>query len=302
LPQPEQRSSPRLIIDFCDVDSDKWLQYSKSSPFPSNRFYHFEHRWLLEYEKQINRRFDHSIFVSQHEAGLFQGLYPGAQNLHVIPNGVDYDYFSPENFGLAPQASSEALFMSNGSRDAPQAKRSFPLPPPTLVFTGAMDYHPNVDGVRWFHDEVLPAIKRRAPKIRFLIVGSNPHSKIRALGQRDNVTVTGFVEDIRPYYQSADICVVPLRLARGVQNKVLEAMAMAKPVVATTKAIEGIQALNREHVLVEDTVEGFVNAVSWLLENPQEGMDLGQRARRFVMERYDWSKHMKKLELLLRQD
>jgi len=271
--------TPRLIMDFCDVDSDKWLQYSNQCPFPFNLVYRIENRRLLNYEKRINFHFDQSVFVSQQEADLFHRLCPEARNVSVIPNGVDSDYFSPQALSFEPSALSRKK--------------------PVLLFTGAMDYYANVDGVTWFCNEIFPMIKRDFPESQFCIVGSNPHPRVRDLANHDGVRVTGFVKDIRPYYQTADVCVIPLRLARGVQNKVLEAMAMAKPVVITTRAIEGIHAIPEEHVLIEDTGPSFSGAVSKLLKNQNLADRLGARARAFVKANYAWPTHMKKFETLL---
>ena len=279
--QPATRN-PQLVMDFCDLDSDKWRQYSLDSAFPLNLIYRIEASLLLRYEKRINRQFDHSIFISHQEADLFLRLYPEAKNVTVIPNGVDYEYFSPTSLSLEPSASDHNKT-------------------PILLFTGAMDYHANVDGVAWFCDEIFSLVKREFSGSRFFIVGSNPTHKVRALDRRDGVTVTGFVEDIRPYYQMADVCVIPLRMARGVQNKVLEAMAMGKAVVTTTRAAEGIMAVSGEHVLVQDTAKGFINAVSKLVKDQKAGKALGTRARELVTEKYDWSTNMKKFDTLLQK-
>jgi sugar transferase (PEP-CTERM/EpsH1 system associated) len=273
--------TPKLIMDFCDVDSDKWLQYSSRCPFPFNLVYRIENRRLLNYEKKINFHFDQSVFVSQQEADLFYRLCPETRNVSVIPNGVDSEYFSPK-----PNKPNEP--------NKPKQPNK-----PLLLFTGAMDYYANVDGVTWFCNEIFPMIKRDFPESQFCIVGSNPHPRVKDLANHDSVRVTGFVEDIRLYYQTADVCVIPLRLARGVQNKVLEAMAMAKPVVTTTRAIEGIHAIPEEHVLIEDTGPSFSGAVSNLLKNQDLGTRLGARARAFVKANYAWPTHMKKFETLL---
>ena len=238
--------------------------------------YQTESRRLSEYECHVNQYFDHSVFVSQNEADLFLRLYPQGRNVSIIPNGVDCEYFSPAN----PQ---------------PATRNSQPI----LLFTGAMDYYPNVDGVNWFCNEILPLVLNKFSKTQFYVVGGNPHPKIKALTRNDSIKVTGFVEDVRPYYQSADICVVPLSLARGVQNKVLEAMAMKKPVVATTKALEGIKALPREHVLIADTAQEFFTTICELLENKALSRRLGVRAREFVLKNHNWSTHMQGLESLL---
>lgn len=273
------RLTPRLLMDFCDLDSDKWLQYSRHMRFPLNLVYKIENRSLLKYEKRINHLFDHSVFVSQQEADLFSRLYPEARNVSVIPNGVDYKYFSPQASGLEPLALSRKM--------------------PVLLFTGAMDYHANVDGVTWFCDQIFPLIKQEWPKCRFYIVGSNPHPKVRDLENRSHIRVTGFVKDIRPYYQTADVSVIPLRVARGIQNKALEAMVMEKAVVTTSKAMDGIHAVPGEHVLVEDTLGGFSSAVCTLLKDQTRRKQLGKQARKFVMANYDWPTNMKKLDTLL---
>ncbi|MCK4485403.1 MAG: glycosyltransferase [Desulfobacterales bacterium] len=162
-----------------------------------------------------------------------------------------------------------------------------------------MDYHANIEGVTWFCNDVFPAVKSEFPESQFYIVGSKPHPKVRNLGSNDGVRVTGFVEDIRPYYQAADVCVIPLRLARGIQNKVLEAMAMGKAVVTTSKAIEGIRAATGKQVLVEDTPNGFSNMVLTLIKDRETRKRLGTNARQFVMKNYNWSTNMKKLDALL---
>jgi sugar transferase (PEP-CTERM/EpsH1 system associated) len=269
-----QASRSLLVMDFCDVDSDKWHQYSQQVQFPLNFLYRIEHRRLLQYEKKINIAFDHSIFVSQQEAKLFSSLYPKAKNVEVIPNGVDTDYFSPDAITRAP---------------------SVLRPSPILLFIGVMNYYPNIDGVKWFCEEILPLIKKSYSEVHFYILGSNPTNEVRKLGKDKCVTVTGFVKDIRPYYQLADICVVPLRLACGVQNKVLEAMAMGKPVVTTTAAIQSIHSKPGEHLLVADTPKDFSKTVGLLLSDLVLKERLGNEARQFVKKEYNWSANMKKL-------
>ncbi|MBU4259982.1 MAG: TIGR03087 family PEP-CTERM/XrtA system glycosyltransferase [Proteobacteria bacterium] len=262
-------------MDFCDVDSEKWLQYSQRSKFPLNLIYRIENKRLLEYEKKINRSFDSSVFVSQQEADLFYRLFPEAENVSVIENGVDYEYFSPESRILNPE-------------------------PRTLIFTGAMDYYANIDGVKWFCEKILPIVKDRYPKIQFYIVGSNPNAEIQKLGDNNkSINITGFVEDIRPYYNNADICVIPLRIARGIQNKVLEAMSMGKAVVTTSTAVQSIKATSGVHLLVEDDSDKFAEAVSMLLENHSLRNYLGTNARQFVKSNYNWQKNMKKFDKLI---
>ena len=287
--QPATRNScpatrtPQLIMDFCDVDSEKWLQYSQRSKFPLNLIYRIENKRLLKYEKKINESFDNSVFVSQQEADLFYRLFPEAKRVSVIENGVDYEYFSP------PATRHPQLATRN-----PQ--------PETLMFTGAMDYWANVDGVLWFCEKILPIVKDRCPKVQFYIVGSNPNTEIQKLGHNNkSINITGFVEDIRPYYNNADICVIPLRIARGIQNKVLEAMSMGKAVVTTSTAVQSIRATPGVHLLVEDNSDKFAEAVSMLLENHTLRINLGTNARQFVKSNYNWQKNMKKFDELMGQ-
>ncbi len=267
---------PKLIMDFCDVDSDKWLQYAAEARFPMNFVYRCENRRLADYERRVYETFDHTVLISTAEANLFQRICPDIGKLTVIPNGVDYEYFDSQKSKLGDQ--------HKGS---------------SLVFTGAMDYHANIDGVVWFCKEIWPTLKTEFPDLSFYIVGSNPMSEVKELEKIDGVTVTGFVDDIREYYQLADVCVVPLRLARGVQNKVLEAMAMGKAVVTTSKANAGIQAANNEQLQLADTADEFIQAVRSLLKDLPSRGKLGENAREYVVSGYDWNTNLGKLEKLL---
>lgn len=272
-------SPMKRIMDFCDVDSDKWGQYAGEAKFPMNLVYGLEQKRLLAYEARVNRAFDHSVFVTENEAQLFRDLVPAARNLEVVGNGVDFDYFSPLHKGAACCAPT----MENTD----------------LVFTGAMDYHANVDAVMWFCREILPVIREAGIGADFCIVGGKPTAEVQALARIPGVQVTGFVEDIRPWYMRAAVSVIPLRLARGVQNKVLEAMAMGCPVVTTRKAAEGVGAKNGEHLLVADDPGAFAAAAIDLYRDPAARRQLGETGRAFVREHFDWRRNMEKLEQLL---
>lgn len=273
-------SQPRLIMDFCDVDSQKWHQYASNSSFPLNLVYGIESKRLLEYEKKINRSFHHSVFVSTREVEIFMNLDTKAQNLTAVLNGVDHDYFSPDvGFESIPVREKEGQKV--------------------LVFTGAMDYYANVEGVSWFCKNILPRIKTAHPDVLFYIVGNNPSPEVKALGEQQGIRVTGFVDDIRPYYLEADVCVIPLRIAAGVQNKVLEAMAMARPVVTTNKAFEGIKEEPDKHVLVDDDPKHFADKVIQLLNTKEKGTALGNNARNFILKNYNWQTNIADLEALL---
>ncbi len=253
------------VMDFVDVDSDKWRQYAESKPWPVSWIYRREASRLLAFEKQVASTFEQSFFVSEAEARLFNELAPDLPHpAGYFNNGVDTDYFSPD---IALPESGE--------------------PAPFLVFTGAMDYWPNVEAVVWFVDQVMPRLRQRWPELRFVIVGSKPTETVGRLAAHPWVTVTGRVPDVRPYLQDAWAVVAPLRIARGIQNKVLEGMAMAKPVIATDAALEGIHAENGSDLLVANDAEGF-RACLESIEEGARASAIGEAARRRVIEDYAW--------------
>jgi polysaccharide biosynthesis protein PslH len=255
----------RTVIDLVDVDSEKWREYGRAKGRPLSWLYNSEWRRLRRYEYEIISRFSHSILSTPREASLLDKLdeLTRRSRLHVMTNGVDLDYYRPE------------LVAFNAAK-------------PRLVFTGAMNYYANIDGVRWFIEEVFPFIRRAEPGAEFLIVGSNPTSQVKKLGQREGVTITGFVEDIRPYLHGAHACVVPLRIARGIQNKILEGMAAGKAVIATPEAVAGLRVANGEQLLVAGKPREFAAAALKLIRDPGLRRQLGYRARRFVESEHDW--------------
>jgi sugar transferase (PEP-CTERM/EpsH1 system associated) len=266
----------RRVVDFVDVDSDKWRQYADKKAFPMSLLYRYEAHQLLRYERQVARDYDASLFVSAPEAALFRTLAPesGAKIGH-FSNGVDTDYFSPHEPHASPYAPGERA----------------------LVFTGAMDYWPNVDAVQWFCDEVFPALRTRFPELHFYIVGSRPAPAVQALAQRPGVKVTGTVPDVRPYIAHAAVAVAPLRIARGIQNKVLEAMAMATPVVVSPQALEGIDAVPGSELVLAEDAAAFADAVATLLSENDATKEsaaaaIGQAARAKVQRRYSWSSNL----------
>jgi len=262
----------RRVVDFVDVDSDKWRQYADKKSWPMSWLYGYEAARLLDYERQVARDYDASLFVSAPEADLFRRLAPesGAKIGH-FSNGVDTDYFTPEAAHANPYQPGERA----------------------LVFTGAMDYWPNVDAVQWFCDNVFPALRERFPELRFYIVGSRPNPAVQALGQRPGVTVTGTVPDVRPYIAHAAVAVAPLRIARGIQNKVLEAMAMARAVVVSPQALEGIDAEPGSELVLAEDAAAFVDAVNALLASQDGAAEaIGLAARAKVQRRYSWSSNL----------
>jgi len=272
------------VIDFVDVDSDKWRQYGDSKPWPLSQLYRHEARLLLQYERHIAQQFTAASFVSPAEAALFRQCAPMARRkTGHFNNGVDAVYFAP---AAAPAPGPYA----------PGAQ--------VLVFTGAMDYWPNVDAVQWFVRHVWPALRRRFPQLQFYIVGSRPAAAVTALARVAGVTVTGKVPDIRPYLAGAALAVAPLRIARGVQNKVLEAMAMGKIVLATPQALEGIAAQpGLELLLARDDIE-FIHHAARVLRKQRDGdaragAAIGAAARQLVLQDHDWEKNLQGLGAML---
>jgi sugar transferase (PEP-CTERM/EpsH1 system associated) len=262
-------------MDFIDMDSEKWIQYARQGRPPSSWIYRWEGRTLREYEAKIAKHFHCGLLVSPAEAKLFQKKIP-TDRVHAVANGVDLEFFSPD---FSP---------------------SNPLPGHNLVFTGAMDYFPNEEGAQWFAKAVFPRIRKVFPDARFVIVGSRPSRSVRELAETiPGVRVTGFVEDVREYIGAADIVVVPLRIARGIQNKVLEGMAMGKAVVTTREGFEGIEASPERDLRVARSASDFAAHVVDLLGHPEKRLEAGRRAREFVERNHSWDGNLAFLETLL---
>ena len=260
----------RRVIDFVDIDSDKWQQYAATAKWPMNWVYGREASLLLGYERRIAQDFDSATFVSEAEAGLFRQLAPeAASKVSHFNNGVDSNYFSPDNSYSNP----------------------YPGGINPLVFTGAMDYWANADAVEWFARRVLPLIHASTPEVEFYIVGSRPTPAVRSLASIKGVTVTGSVSDVRPYLAYATLAVAPLRIARGVQNKVLEAMAMEKVVVISSQAAKGISAIPDQELLIADGESDFADRIIALLRaEPELKRVIGEAARTRVLATYNWEK------------
>ncbi|MHB1175905.1 MAG: TIGR03087 family PEP-CTERM/XrtA system glycosyltransferase [Sulfuriferula sp.] len=264
------------VVDFVDVDSGKWTQYAQAKRWPLSWLYRREGRTLLRWERDLAARSDTALFVSEAEARHFAQLAPeSAAHVDWFNNGVDFEYFSPDRHYANP----------------------YPADSLPLVFTGAMDYWPNVDAVVWFAREIFPRIRAHYAKARFVIVGGRPGQVVRDLAQLPGVAVTGRVEDVRPWLHHARLAVAPLRIARGVQNKVLEAMAMALPVVASAQALEGIQAVPGCDLLVADGATGQVEQAIAILGGAYPGM--GAAARAAVRGHYAWPDNLRRVDALL---
>jgi polysaccharide biosynthesis protein PslH len=263
---------PRLhtLVDFVDVDSAKWIQYAPNHRWPMSWLYRREGRLLLDYETRIAATAARSFFVTDNEAALFRRLAPAcAVRVDAMCNGVDSDYFMP-----------------NLERSSPYAANELPI-----VFTGAMDYWPNIDAATWFASDIMPHILKLWPDARFFIVGRNPTPEVLALAN-DNIVVTGTVPDVRPYLQHATIVVAPLRIARGIQNKILEAMSMGRPVVASSECAAAVDAVLGQELLTANNASEFVDQIGNALNAPEHAAEIGRAARKRVIDQYSWDAHM----------
>ncbi len=277
LQPPPGSAKLRRVIDFVDVDSEKWCQFALTKWWPLAQLYRHEGRQLLEYERTVAQQFDAATFVSRAEAALFQQRAPHlARAPEFFSNGVDAAFFSPEQAHANPYP--------DGAR--------------VLVFTGAMDYWPNIDAVSWFAAQVLPALRAQFPRLCLYIVGTRPAAAVKALAQLPGVCVTGAVPDIRPYLAHASLAVAPLRFARGIQNKVLEAMAMEKTVVASPQALEGISAVPGLELVLADGADAFIGQLARLLQAGSEH-GIGAAARKRVLQDYCWEKNLESVGALL---
>jgi polysaccharide biosynthesis protein PslH len=254
------------LIDFVDVDSAKWTDYAPAHRWPVSWLYKREGLQLLAYERAVAAQAQQSFFCTEKETVLFRGLAPeSAHSVSVLCNGVDAEFFRPD-----------------AARPSPFAAHETPI-----VFTGAMDYWPNVDAVAWFTQDMLPQLLRRWPQAKFYIVGRSPTAAVRALAG-DHVVVTGTVPDVRPFLQHAAVVVAPLRLARGIQNKILEAMAMARPVVAASSCVAAIDAVDGQHLIAANEPSDYIQAITELLQTPANAVSIGTAGRQCVLAGYDW--------------
>jgi sugar transferase (PEP-CTERM/EpsH1 system associated) len=253
------------VVDFVDVDSDKWQQYAERMRGPKRWLYSREARRLKEYELDVARAVDLSVFVAQSEAALFSAGCSQRLSVDAVTNGVDAQYFAPACDRLSPYGNHRRV----------------------AVFTGSMDYWANVDAVRWFVANVWPTVVSRYADAVFYIVGARPTAQVRAL-VNSAIVVTGRVGDVRPYLQHAAVIVAPMQIARGIQNKVLEGMAMARPVVVTPRGLEGLEAEDGEDVLVAADGPAFSRRVVEALDGVHD--HVGSFARQRVCRDYDWDR------------
>lgn len=250
------------VMDFIDVDSDKWLQYSESKSFPMSALYRREHFKVKELECQAAELCEESYLIAEPEVKLFKEKVTDSGNIKVLGNGLDMDAFYP--------------------------RTDLRLTPPVLLFAGVMDYEPNIDAVVWFVEHCWPTIRKEYVGARFIIAGMNPVDSVRKLTEHKGVEVTGFVDDILAYFHQATVFVAPFRLARGVQNKVLQAFACSLPVVSTSMGAEGIDCVEGRHFLVANSASEFIDAVIKVMRNQDEANRLADEALALIKDKYSW--------------
>jgi sugar transferase (PEP-CTERM/EpsH1 system associated) len=271
----------RFVMDFVDMDSAKFADYGARHRGPLAWLYRREAKTLLDFERATAARADVSLLVSEAEAALFRARAgAGARDIRAIGNGVDLDFYDPAgDFPILP------------ARLRGEA--------PLIVFTGQMDYRPNVEAVTAFATEAMPLVRRQRGDARFAIVGRKPVAAVRRLEGEHGTFVTGAVDDVRSWLAAADVVVAPLGIARGIQNKVLEAMAMARPVVASPAAFVGIDAEPGRDLLVADGAQAQAAAVLALLGDRARAEALGAAARRRIEQFYRWERMLAPLSAIL---
>jgi sugar transferase (PEP-CTERM/EpsH1 system associated) len=268
--EPEHSHIP-AVLDFVDVDSDKWTQYARHAGFPLSAVYAREGKQLQRYEAQLCNRFNSLIVTTEREAKVLGRISDNAP-VHVIPNGVDLDYFRP----------------TGDPADSDSSR-------PTVIFTGDMSYFPNEQAVAFFANMVLPVIRRSVREARFVIVGRAPTARVLRLLKIDNVEVTGTVPDIRPYLANAQVSVAPFGIAAGIQNKILEAMACGVPVVGTSIATRSLYPDVADMVDTADTAEELGARVVRLLKDPGAARRRGLAGRERVAAHYSWERSKRQL-------
>ncbi len=246
------------------------------SSLPGALYSYTQARRVRRLEQEVCRTVDYVIAVSETDAGLLRALAPQTP-ITVIPNGIPAHLYTQ------------------------MAAEPVDLEKPALVFTGKMDYRPNVDAALWFGQEILPLVRQELPNAHFYVVGQSPHPRLDVLRGQCGITLTGLVPAVLPYLQAASVFVVPLRMGSGTRLKVLEAMAAACPIVSTAIGVQGLAITDGREVIIADTTREFARSVIRLYRDPEQARALGEQARAFVRARYDWSVLLPRLEAVYRE-
>jgi sugar transferase (PEP-CTERM/EpsH1 system associated) len=258
------------VVDLVDVDSQKWFDYAQASRIPRKWLYRLEGQRLRKLEQSLPAWTRGVVLTTPAEVALFE-TFAGKDAARVVANGVDLDYFRP----------------------APQSREV------SCVFVGALDYRPNVDGVVWFCETVWPKILQRRGEAKLYIVGRKPVAVVQKLAEVPGVEVIGTVPDVRPWVERAAVAVVPLRIARGVQNKILEALAMERAVVASPVCLGGLQTIPGQHLLAATMPDEWVTTLLSLFDDVERRQRLGAAGRAFVEEHHCWDRCLEPLAQLL---
>jgi sugar transferase (PEP-CTERM/EpsH1 system associated) len=264
------RDTPALV-DLVDVDSQKWLDYAASTRGLRSWLFRAEARQLRRLEQEVSSWAVAGTVVSETEAEIFRS-FQSWDGLHVLPNGVDLEYFRPHS--------------------SPSTQKG-------CIFVGALDYYPNIDAACWFCREIWPEIYRRFPEAQLQIVGRRPLAAVRKLAKYQGVEVVGAVADVRPYLAKAAVAIAPLRIARGIQNKVLEALAMAKATVVSPQALAGFPKQADIPVIRAASPAEWIDAVVRLLGDAELRRGMGGSGRRYVESHHDWNRCLAPLDHLL---
>ena len=262
------------ILDYGDIDSGKWADYSRYKRMPLSWGYGLEARKLRKYERRIAQHFHHCAVISQGEFEEFERFEVDVP-CTIVPNGVDTEYFVYDKGDQTGTSS--------------------------IVFVGRMDYFPNVDGISYFVKEIFPLIREMLPNVELCIVGSNPTKSVRDLARVPNVSLTGYVPDVRCYLRNAVVSIAPLRIARGTQNKILEAMAMGIPTVATPEAAKGVQCIPGRDLLVAVGPTAFANEVMKIIKNATLRKRLAEAGRLRIEQVHTWEGSAKVLDTVLNE-
>lgn len=259
------------LLDFCDMDSQKWLAFSGFKPWPISMGYWLEGMKLLAAEKKLAHEFDLCSCATAFETDTLESYQTGAES-GVFANGVDFDFFQPSDQGYKKH---------------------------NISFIGRMDYYPNEECVLSFCKNILPALRQKYPDVSFTIIGAEPPESVRALDALPGVTVTGTVDDIRPYVQQSHVMVAPLEIARGTQNKILEGMAMGVPVISSANAARGVDAVAGKHIYAACTPDDYIASISRLFEDEDERNRLALAGRERVVSHHNWPHAMQQFDDLI---
>ncbi len=267
----EQVRDVPKILDFGDMDSQKWLEYANYKPFPLSLGYRLEGNKVLAAEKRLARLFDLCTATTRAEWDTLEAYGTGVAT-DWFPNGVDAEFFCPTDQLHDPE---------------------------TLSFIGRMDYYPNQECMARFCQQTWPLLRSRRPGLKLLIIGADPSPAMRKLGDLPGITVTGSVPDVRPFVRQSALMVAPLNIARGTQNKILEAMAMGVPVVTSRIAAGGVDAEPVTHFLVADSAEEYSEAILRVLDNPAERQRLALAGRQRMLSNHAWPHSMERLDQII---